>query len=159
MDILNYTSEFMFVSPRALLSHKPTELWRLTTCDLSNPVPFHWTKLVSLTPQQPHYKGKVVILVDEISQCQAEYTTMAFRSSGAVVIGSTTAGADGDVSEIPLPGGLRSMISGIGVFYPDKKPTQRIGIVPDIEVKPTIEGIRAGRDELLEEALKVIRGK
>ena len=24
------------------------------------------------------------------------------------------------------------MISGIGVFYPDKKPTQRVGIVPDI---------------------------
>jgi C-terminal processing protease CtpA/Prc len=97
------------------------------------------------------------VLIDEISQSQAEYTTMAFRAAGAKVIGSTTAGADGNVSSIPLPGGLRSMISGIGVFYPDKKPTQRIGIVPDVEVKPTIAGIRAGRDELLEEALKLIR--
>jgi hypothetical protein len=25
------------------------------------------------------------------------------------------------------------MISGIGVFYPDKKPTQRVGIIPDVE--------------------------
>jgi hypothetical protein len=48
-----------------------------------------------------------------------------------VVIGSTTAVADGNVSTIPLPGGLRPMISGIGVFYPDKPPTQRVGIVPD----------------------------
>jgi hypothetical protein len=50
------------------------------------------------------------------------------------------------------------MISGIGVFYPDKKPTQRIGIVPNVEIRPTIEGIRAGRDEALEEALRQILG-
>ena len=158
IDIRNYPSEFMVFALGSLLVDKPTEFARFTTGDLSNPGAFHWTKLVSLTPQQPHYKGKVVILVDEISQSQAEYTTMAFRSSGAVVIGSTTAGADGDVSEIPLPGGLRSMISGIGVFYPDKKPTQRVGIIPDIEVKPTIAGIRSGRDEVLEEALRQILG-
>jgi C-terminal processing protease CtpA/Prc len=48
------------------------------------------------------------------------------------------------------------MISGIGVYYPDNKPTQRVGIVPDIEVKPTIDGIRDGRDEVLEEALRQI---
>ena len=51
------------------------------------------------------------------------------------------------------------MISGIGVFYPDKKPTQRVGIVPDVEVQPTIAGIRAGRDEVLEEALRQILGR
>jgi C-terminal processing protease CtpA/Prc len=93
------------------------------------------------------------MLVDETTQSQAEYTTMAFRSAPqSVVVGSTTAGADGNVSEIPLPGGARTMISGLGVFYPDKTPTQRVGIIPDIEVRPTIAGIRTGRDELLEEA-------
>jgi C-terminal processing protease CtpA/Prc len=50
------------------------------------------------------------------------------------------------------------MISGIGVFYPDKKPTQRIGILPDVEVRPTIAGIRAGRDEVLEAAIRQILG-
>jgi C-terminal processing protease CtpA/Prc len=87
---------------------------------------------------------------------QSEYTAMAFRASGCIVIGSTTAGADGDVSEIPLPGGMRSAISGIGVFHPHKKPTQRVGITPDIYVRPTIAGIRAGRDEVLEEAIHQI---
>ena len=91
---------------------------------------------------------------------QAEYTAMAFRSArGATVIGSTTAGADGNVSSIPLPGGFQTMISGIGVIYPDKKPTQRIGIIPDVEIEPTIVGIRAGRDEVLEEALRQILGR
>ena len=50
------------------------------------------------------------------------------------------------------------MISGIGVFYPDHRPTQRIGIVPDVEAKPTIAGIKAGRDEVLETAIRQILG-
>lgn len=45
----------------------------------------------------------------------------------------------------------------LGVYYPDGRPTQRIGILPDIEVRPTIAGIREGRDELIEAALRVIR--
>ena len=115
--------------------------------------------LQSLRPLKPHYSGRVVILVDETTQSQAEYTTMAFRaSSNATVIGSITAGADGNVSEFSVPGGLRSMISGIGVFYPDKRPTQRVGIIPDHTVRPTIAGIRAGRDEVLESALREILG-
>ena len=50
------------------------------------------------------------------------------------------------------------MISGIGVFYPDKRPTQRVGIIPDVNVRPTIAGIRSGRDEVLEEALRQVLG-
>ena len=120
---------------------------------------FHWGAPVSVPPRQPHYERKVVILIDEVTQSSAEYHSMAFRTApGAIVVGSTTAGADGDVSSIPLPGGLRTMISGKGVFYPDKRPTQRVGIIPDVEVKPTIAGIRAGRDEVLEEAIRQILG-
>ena len=127
---------------------------------LVNPGAFHWRgQPLSLVPAAPRYTGKIVILIDEVSQSQAEYTAMAFRSApNATVVGSTTAGADGNVSAIPLPGGLRSMISGIGVFYPDKKPTQRVGIIPDIEAKPTLQGIRSGRDEVLEVALRHILG-
>jgi C-terminal processing protease CtpA/Prc len=99
-----------------------------------------------------------VILVDEITQSSAEYHAMAFRAvPGAIVVGSTTAGADGNVSTVPLPGGLSSLFSGIGVFYPDHRPTQRVGIVPDVVVTPTIEGIRAGRDEVLERAIRLIQ--
>lgn len=158
IDIRNYPSEFVVFALGSLLVNGPTEFVQFTHGDLSNPGAFHWSPPLSLPPRQPHYSGKLVILVDEASQSQAEYTTMAFRSAHATVIGSTTAGADGDVSQFPLPGGLSTMISGNGVFYPDKKPTQRIGIIPDIEVKPTIAGIRDGRDELLDAAMKLIAG-
>ena len=50
-------------------------------------------------------------------------------------------------------------MTGLGVYYPDGRQTQRIGIVPDIEVKPTIAGIRQKKDELLERAIEVINAK
>jgi Peptidase family S41 len=159
IDIRNYPSEFM---PFALGSHfvkDPTAFATFTMPDLANPGAFHFGNTVSIDPASAHYNGKVVILVDETSVSQAEYTAMALRSApGAIIVGSTTAGADGNVSQIPLPGGLSTMISGIGVFYPDHRPTQRIGIVPDVEAKPTLAGIRAGRDEVLETAIRRILG-
>jgi C-terminal processing protease CtpA/Prc len=156
IDIRNYPSEFVVFALGSLLVDSPTPFARFTNGDLDNPGAFRWTQPVMLTPQTPRYAGKVAVLVDEVSQSQAEYTSMAFRAARAVVVGSTTAGADGNVSQLALPGGHRTAISGIGVFYPDKKPTQRIGIVPDIEVRPTVAGIRAGRDEVLEAALRQI---
>ena len=96
----------------------------------------------------------------ELSQSQSEYTAMAFRAGdNTSIIGSTTAGADGNVSAILLPGGLRTMISGIGVYYPNGEETQRVGIIPDVVVKPTIKGIKEGKDELLQKAIELILEK
>jgi len=157
IDIRNYPSEFVVWSLAPRLVRKRTEFVRFTRADIDNPGRFLWGEAFALEPKEPGYAGKVVVLVDETSQSQAEYTAMALRAApGAVVVGSTTAGADGNVSVIPLPGGLRSLISGLGVFYPDRKPTQRIGIVPDVVARPTIAGIRAGRDEVLETAIRRI---
>jgi hypothetical protein len=159
IDIRNYPSEFVvFALGRALVGDT-MPFARFTQGDLANPGAFHWGPAISLTPVEPRYTGTVVILVDEVSVSQAEYTAMAFRTApGAKVVGSTTAGADGNVSSLPLPGALSTMISGIGVFYPDKRPTQRVGIIPDVEAKPTIAGIRAGRDEVLEAGIRQILG-
>ncbi len=160
IDIRNYPSEFMVFALGQKLVAKQTDFVRFTTGDVSNPGAFYWGEPLSLSPDQPLYAGKVAILVDEVSVSQSEYTTMAFRASPqAIVVGSTTAGADGNTSPFALPGGLQTVISGIGVFYPDKKPTQRIGIIPDVKVEPTIAGIRAGRDEVLEEAIRQLLGK
>ena len=156
IDIRNYPSEFVVFALGSLLVDGATPFARFTIGDLDNPGAFRWTPPLTLDPRTPHYPGRVVVLVDETSLSQAEYTSMAFRAAGARVVGSTTAGADGNVSPSALPGAHRTMISGIGVFYPDKKPTQRIGIVPHVEVRPTIEGVRAGRDEVLEEAVRQI---
>lgn len=157
VDIRNYPSEFVVFALGSLLMEQPTSFARFTTGMPENPGAFRWTDPVTILPQQPVFGGPVVILVDETSVSQAEYTAMALRASPrAIVVGSTTAGADGNVSQIPLPGGLVTNISGIGVFYPDKQPTQRVGILSDIDIRPTIAGIQAGKDEVLEEAIRQI---
>ncbi len=159
IDARNYPSEFVVFALGSHLVDKETEFVRFTIGMLNNPGEFSFTRPLTLQPTTPHYTGKVVVLVDETTQSQAEYTAMALRAAPeTIVVGSTTAGADGNVSRIPLPGRMVTMISGIGVFYPDKRPTQRIGIVPDVEIQPTIAGVRAGRDELVEEAVRRILG-
>ena len=75
----------------------------------------------------------------------------------AQVIGSTTAAADGNVSPFFLPGGIRTMFSGIGIYYPNGDDTQRVGVKLDVDVSPTIDGIKAGKDEVLEKAIALIR--
>jgi len=160
IDIRNYPSEFVVFALGGHLVGGAAPFARFTYGDRSNPGAFLWTAPVSQTPRTPRFTGTVVILVDETSQSQAEYTAMAFRvAPGSIVVGSTTAGADGNVSRIPLPGNAEGMISGIGVFYPDGRPTQRIGIVPDLVVRPSVAGIRAGRDEVLEAGVSRALGR
>jgi hypothetical protein len=157
VDIRNYPSEFMPFAMGAYLATHPTPFVAFTFPDLANPGAFHFGDGPMIKPGPVHYGGKVAILVDETSQSQAEYTAMALRAMpNSIVVGSTTAGADGDISIIHLPGQLSTLISGVGVFYPDHRPTQRVGIVPDVVARPTIQGIAAGRDEVLETAMRLI---
>jgi C-terminal processing protease CtpA/Prc len=158
IDIRNYPAEFV---PYALGGHlvdKPTEFLRPTRATPSNPGVFVWKQTLLVQPLVPRYKGKVGVLVDDASISQSEFTAMAFRAAGALIIGSQTAGADGDTGRVPLPGGLNMGMSTVGMFYPDGKPTQRIGIIPDFVVHPTISGIRDGHDEVAEAAVKHLIG-
>jgi C-terminal processing protease CtpA/Prc len=152
-----------FIAPTLSEYRMPlsTEFVKFTNGSITEPGYFNFGDLFSVGRDNPdHYKGKVVILVNEITVSQAEFTARAFQKApGSIVIGSTTAGADGRVSRFSLPGGINTSISGIGVYHSDGGETQRIGIVPDIVVKPTIEGIINGRDELIEKALEIIKSR
>lgn len=103
------------------------------------------------------YKGRVILLVDEMTQSNPEFQAMAFQSCPqTLTIGSPTSGADGDIVWIPLPGQMTSF-SGIGALYPDGTQPQTVGVRLDVEVLPTAEGLQAGRDEVLERALELAR--
>ncbi|MDY6946299.1 MAG: S41 family peptidase [Pseudomonadota bacterium] len=159
IDLRGYPREFVLFALASRLIQEPTAFARFTVPDLSNPGAFLWKDGPTLTPAQPRYAGKVVVLVDEATQSQAEYTAMALRAApNTVIVGSTTAGADGNISRFPLPGALSAAISGIGVFYPNRSLTQRIGIVADVAAAPTLRGIAAGRDEVLEAGIREIAG-
>ena len=127
-----------------------------TRPDPNYPGWFYWHNnepdSMSFTNPDP-YQGKVIILVNAITQSHAEYTVMGLQQHPkAYTIGSQTAGADGNVTGIYLPGNIYTRWTGLGVYYPDTICAQRVGVKIDTVVTPTIEGILQGRDEVLEAA-------
>lgn len=159
IDLRTYPTDFLLFKLGKYLMPKPESFVDFTVSDPTMPGYFVFAQKYDVgSNNKEYYKGKIAILVNETTQSTAEYHTMAFQKApNAKVFGSQTAGADGDVSYITLPGKISTGISGIGVYYPDGKETQRIGIVPDIEVKPTIEGIKNNKDEVLEKAVEWIK--
>ncbi|WP_241759624.1 S41 family peptidase [Pyxidicoccus parkwayensis] len=110
------------------------------------------------TTDKPLYRGRLVVLVDERTMSQGEYTAMMIQAaSGAKLVGSPTAGAVGDTTNVCLPGAVCVLFTGQRFETPDGRTVQGTGLRPDVEVRPTVRGLRSGRDEVLERALSFLR--
>jgi C-terminal processing protease CtpA/Prc len=104
------------------------------------------------------YHGKTVMLIDERTISQAEHTGLFLEAAnGTKFIGSPTQGANGDVTNLSVPGGIYVRFSGQGVWHPDGRQLQRLGLQPEIELRPTLAGIRAGKDEVLDRAIAYLQ--
>jgi C-terminal processing protease CtpA/Prc len=104
------------------------------------------------------YKGKVVMLINEDAISQAEHTCMFFEAATDVTfVGTPTTGANGDVTFMVLPGNLAVSFTGHDVRHADGRQLQRIGIQPTVWAAPTVQGVVAGRDEILEAAVKYLQ--
>ena len=79
------------------------------------------------------------------------------NGENVTILGENSVGSDGDITYLPLPGGINMSFTSQGIYTPDGGQTQRIGLTPDIEVHPTIEGIKEGKDELKEAAVSYIQ--
>lgn len=159
VDLREYPSDTItYTMPNYLLPEK-TVFSRATIANQSIPGEFIFYEDISVGDKNSdYYKGKVVIIINERTQSNGEFTAMALRKSpNAIVIGENSVGADGNIAYINLPGGINTIITGIGIYTPETFETQRVGIKPDIYVKPTIQGIRDGKDELLDEAIEVAK--
>ncbi|MEP6700065.1 MAG: S41 family peptidase [Bacteroidota bacterium] len=161
IDNRQYPGDFALYDMAQKILPEKTEFTKIPAGSLNYPGMFSVNETLSVGKKNnDYYKGKIMILINENTQSSGEFHTMAFRTApGATVVGSTTAGADGNVSGFYLPGGIYTMFSGISILYPDGTETQRIGIVPDVEAKRTVEGIKEGRDELVEKAVQLITGE
>jgi C-terminal processing protease CtpA/Prc len=103
------------------------------------------------------YTKPTAMLIDERAISQSEHTGLFLKgANGTVFVGSATSGANGDVTTTTLPGGLRVSFTGQDVRWADGHQLQRVGLVPDVMVKPTLAGIRAGRDEVLDRAVETL---
>lgn len=159
IDMRGYASDNIISQFVGMLVDHPIAMSRSSLPSVATPGEFFWKDPAMLVPREDAQRINVpvIALIDHSAKSASEYVAMALRAAGVPIIGSRSAGADGNYTTMPLPTGGGMNFSGIGIYYPDKSPTQRIGIVPDIVVKPTIAGIAAGRDEVLELALTQLR--
>ena len=105
------------------------------------------------------FDGPVVVLIDERAISRAEHACLYLKAAAAeriTFIGTPTNGTNGDTTNSVLPGGIRFGFTGHDVRFPDESQLQRRGIQPDLVVAPTIAGVRAGRDEVLERAVRFL---
>lgn len=105
------------------------------------------------------FKGRLIVLVNEHTQSRAEYTAMALRRlPNALILGSQTAGTDGDVTPLVLPyPGWSTWITGLEVTGPAGAQVQKLGIIADIPVEQTVSDLKQGKDTQLEQAIKWIQ--
>jgi len=104
------------------------------------------------------YHGRTVMLTDTRAISQSEHSGLFYRTAnGTRFIGSGTTGANGDVTYFYAPGNIQIVFTGHDVRWPDGTQLQRVGLIPDIFVEPTIRGLADGRDEVLDRALEYLR--
>ena len=100
------------------------------------------------------YAGKVVILADQGCHSACEDFVMPFRFTGrGTVIGSQTAGSTGQPYFGQLGDGMSIAVGTKREFFPDGTRFEGVGIAPTIEVRPTRDDVRSGRDPVLARAL------
>ncbi|WP_027385906.1 S41 family peptidase [Chryseobacterium gregarium] len=166
-DLRGYNNDGSLIKIFDYLLSKPEHFGIMTHADFNQPGKFCFVDNIIdkaykfAGKSNPNsYKGQVVVLINEHTQSASELWAMIFKKvPGVIFIGSQTAGANGNKTFIKLTDGNEIIFSGLGIYYPDGGETQRIGIKPDIMVRPTLESIRNKENLLLLEAFKVIDQK
>ncbi|MEB0029574.1 S41 family peptidase [Undibacterium sp. RTI2.1] len=100
------------------------------------------------------YSGPVVVLAGPQTFSAAEDFLVAFDvMKRGKIIGETSAGSTGQPYFFKLPGGGNARICVKRDTYPDSKQFVGVGIKPNIEIIPTVNDIRSGRDIVLDTAV------
>jgi C-terminal processing protease CtpA/Prc len=113
----------------------------------------HWT----LEPITPLLTAKKAFLIDGWAISYAESCLgIVEHYHLAELVGTPTAGTNGNVNYFSLPGGYHIQWTGMQVLKQDGSRHHGVGILPTIAVAPTIQGIAAGRDEVLERGIAAV---
>jgi C-terminal processing protease CtpA/Prc len=103
------------------------------------------------------YTKPIIVLIDKTMISRPEDLAIALKSYPNVLfVGEQTQGTDGEASNIHLPGGGQTSFTGQIIKFGSGESFQGKGIIPDIEVKRTVNGVVGNKDEILEKALEIL---
>jgi carboxyl-terminal processing protease len=110
-------------------------------------------------PRDPIYTGPLFVLTDDGCASACEDFVMPLRTSErATVVGSRTSGSTGQPYMHDFGDRMSFRVSAKRVYFPDGSQFEGFGILPHVEVTPTAEDLRAGRDPVLERAEELVAG-
>lgn len=110
--------------------------------------------------QELHFDGPAVVLTSAATFSAAEDFLVAWKnSSRGKIIGMASGGSTGQPLFFQLPGGGKGRVCTKRDTFPDGREWVGIGIVPDIEVHPTVRDIQAGKDTVLQRAVEFLNNK
>ena len=114
---------------------------------------FDW----ELEPEEPRINCRCVILQGPSVVSSGEtFLGIVQHYDLAELVGAPSAGCNGNVNFIPLPGGLRIMFTGMKTLQHDGSQHHLIGIRPKHPVRRTIAAVREDRDEVFDKAIEVL---
>jgi C-terminal processing protease CtpA/Prc len=120
-----------------------------------SPAPTWTASDTILLPALPRIRARVAFLVDASTGSHPESIVALVEGLRlGEIVGTPTAGANGNSMEIQLPGGLSFGFSGLQARRLDGTTYQGAGIQPTQLVTRTLAGVRTGRDEVRDAALQ-----
>ena len=103
------------------------------------------------------YRGKTVMLIDERTIGAAEHLGLLLEAANKTAfIGSLSAGADAEIANFVVPGGITISFSASDIRHGNSGKLQRVGLQPTESVAPSLAYIRSGRDAILEKAIEYL---
>ena len=113
-----------------------------------------------MADDKKYYSRPVVLLTRSRTASMAENFCVGFQiMHRGKIIGGPTMGSSGTPLFFSLPGGGSAQVVTTKNMYPDGKELIGYGVQPDMEVYPTIEDFRMGRDRVLEKALEYLNNQ
>jgi C-terminal processing protease CtpA/Prc len=106
----------------------------------------------------PRFDGPVTVLTSAATFSAGEDFLVAWKTSGrGATIGSATGGSTGQPLFFTLPGGGSARVCTKRDTFADGREWVGLGIQPDIEVRPEVADVIAGRDPVVERALTYLK--
>lgn len=108
-------------------------------------------------PLEPRFRARAVFMTgpSAVSYGDLVMSVVKHYRLGDIV-GQPTGGANGNQAGVILPGGIQLAWTGMHARHLDGSRNHAIGVLPSIPAARTIQGIREGRDEVLEAALATL---
>lgn len=112
-----------------------------------------------LEPKAPYLGDKKIVFLINGKAVSSSESFLSFveHYDLGMLVGEPTAGTNGAATSFSLLGDITVRWTGTKVVKHDGSQHHGIGILPDVYVSKTIDGLKAGKDEYLHKAIQILQ--